>query len=961
MLMLISGLLLENPSHLFSESTPTLAVTNWSTREGLPQNSVSSVTQTLDGYIWFGTMEGLVRFDGVNMLLFDRNVVPEMISNRVFSLFPASNGDLWIGTKEGGILRYRNQKFESFNRTDPDEKQTVYGIAEDRRGNIWVGVGPWLFRKNAEDSSFEKQSLDFNTDILSLAYGRDGILRLGCGKGMWYQLTYEDGNPTLISMPPVGVGHVYAIYQDQRQNIWVGGDGTGLHQFSSEGILKKKWDSPEMRQVFSFAEDDEQRIWIATWSHGLFYFNPRKHESPQPFYAYPSPQSWSLLFDQEKSLWVGSLGKGVYQLRKSSFSSISKHEGLKNEFLWTSAESENGDLWLGTNEGGAIRICRTGIRAYDEKDGLPDKTVWAVLPDPDGSVWIGTSMGLCKYENGSIQDTELQIQVGKTSVKALNFDLDGHIMVGTGKGPIIYEKGAFVHLGAAGIVKGQVQALLHSVQDRSFWFASNKGLIRYKDGESRVFGAEDGLSGQTVRCLFEDQSGHLLIGSEGGGVLLFENDRFKAFTEKNGLFNDLVSVILQDEFDYLWFSCNKGVSRVNRKELLSFFQGTRNHIESKSFTELDGLISGECNGSSQPAGWRLADGRLMFPTISGVTLVRPNHLEMSKNLTPPLVYLEGLWVNGEKQPPGASQSLPPGSRNLEFRFSSTQFIHANKIRFFYKIDGLHHQWQNLGTQRRVFFPRIPSGTFTVRLKAINSDGVESIEKTVMQLHIKPYFYETVFFYFLVTVTVIGLLYAFYRWKIRQMRIREKELKSLVEDRTLQLEKVNEQLQSISLKDALTGLSNRRHFKTKLWEEWYRFSRHESPLCLFFIDIDYFKNFNDTYGHGEGDKCLMFVASALQDFARRGNDMVARYGGEEFVLIFPDMDMPKALELAKRAVERIHELKIPHASSKISKYVSISLGVTLAEKTDKNPEFFLKRADEAMYEAKKRGRNQFCFL
>ncbi|MEP0872061.1 PleD family two-component system response regulator [Trichocoleus desertorum AS-A10] len=176
----------------------------------------------------------------------------------------------------------------------------------------------------------------------------------------------------------------------------------------------------------------------------------------------------------------------------------------------------------------------------------------------------------------------------------------------------------------------------------------------------------------------------------------------------------------------------------------------------------------------------------------------------------------------------------------------------------------------------------------------------------------------------------------------------------------QLQEANFALQHLATTDSLTGLANRRRFDECFAQEWRRMAREQQPLSLLLGDVDFFKLYNDTYGHRAGDKCLQEVAKALQSMMKRSGDLAARYGGEEFAVILPNTDESGALVVAEAIRTSIRALKIAHSCSKIGEHVTLSLGVaTIVPRAQTSPELFFTAADAALYRAKEEGRDRYC--
>lgn len=173
---------------------------------------------------------------------------------------------------------------------------------------------------------------------------------------------------------------------------------------------------------------------------------------------------------------------------------------------------------------------------------------------------------------------------------------------------------------------------------------------------------------------------------------------------------------------------------------------------------------------------------------------------------------------------------------------------------------------------------------------------------------------------------------------------------------------NKQLETLSLKDGLTGVANRRLFGQTLQTVWSRAQRHHQPISLVVLDIDQFKQYNDHYGHIEGDACLIQIAQTLNDIPMRATDLFARYGGEEFVLLLPETGREAAIEIAEKCRRAVQDLKIPHQASDVSDIVTISAGVhTVKPVPGIEPSSLFVEADKMLYQAKKNGRNCIAYL
>jgi diguanylate cyclase (GGDEF)-like protein len=363
----------------------------------------------------------------------------------------------------------------------------------------------------------------------------------------------------------------------------------------------------------------------------------------------------------------------------------------------------------------------------------------------------------------------------------------------------------------------------------------------------------------------------------------------------------------------------------------------------------DGMKNRECNGANQPPAWKDTAGRLWFPTIEGVTVVDPEHL--GGNALPPPVNLEQIVVDGQAVAPKDGLTLAPGARNLEFHYVAPSFVAPGRVRYRYLLEGLDTEWVEAGARRTAYYSRLPPRRYRFRVAAANDEGVWNETGASLSFDLRPRIYETPWFYAACGLALAGVAWGGDRLRVRRVRTREEALERLVEERTRALAEANLRLERLSSLDGLTGVANRRRFDEALDVEWRRAARSGAPLSLAMLDLDFFKDFNDTNGHLAGDDHLRQVAKALFGALGRAGDLVARYGGEEFVVLLPGMGAAEAAAVAERLRASVEALALPHNASAVARVVTLSVGVAT------RPAALVAAADEALYRAKREGRNR----
>jgi diguanylate cyclase (GGDEF)-like protein len=431
------------------------------------------------------------------------------------------------------------------------------------------------------------------------------------------------------------------------------------------------------------------------------------------------------------------------------------------------------------------------------------------------------------------------------------------------------------------------------------------------------------------------------------------------FTVKEGLFDDNVYEILEDDLGNLWMDCNKGIFRVSKKELGDFAEGRVRSISSVAYGAADGMKSSECDHAS-PGGLKTRDGRLWFATIRGVAVIDPADIKVNQ-VVPPVI-IEELIVGRRAGgfPEGAR--LPAGSRVFEFHYTALSLLAPEKVKFKFKLEGFDEDWVDVGTRRVAYFTNIPPGPYRFRVIACNNDGVWNRAGASFTFVLKPHFYQTIIFYVLCGLGLAAMALGGFRIRINRLKAHEKQLTLLVEERTEELKRANQELEHISLTDKLTEIANRRSFDAFLDREWGRCLREGRPLSLVMADIDFFKAYNDTYGHQAGDECLQKIAHVLKTSVNRAGDLAARYGGEEFIIILSETGTEGAATVAKKFSSAVQALRIAHETSKVSAHVTISLGcASCIPSRESGASSLLKAADGALYQSKQGGRNRISII
>ncbi len=738
----------------------------WTTDDGLPQNSISNILQTSDGYLWMTTFDGLVRYDGVRFKVFNSGNTEGIINSRFMIFFEDRNLNLWITTEESGVTLYKNGEFTTYT--------TENGLPHNRIS----------------------RSLRIREDSLGVVINTDGgPLRWKDGKLFPYDP--NEGDPYAAIGFPARPGVVWCV------------DPSGLHRIENSQVtasVNSQWSSPsEIRRIF---ETPSGTVWIAIWQKdeiwrlkgGQFTLVTGKNDLPNKWVT-------SICEDKNGNTWFGTSGAGLYLLTGDRFTRLTTADGLSSDNVNTVYEDREGNIWIGTDKG-LNRLRERTITAFSQKDGLAADNVYPIYQDRSGAIWIGSWQGLARYSNGAftnytkrfgIEDdnvtairedrtgalwvgtwgpTVIQIRDGKVTrysgpenvldtTHAIYEDSRGALWFGTHNGLIKYQDGGFTKYTKKDGLPGEIVYVLFEDRSGALWIGTERGLASFSDNEFRSYTARDGLPPYIVRSLYEDSHGTLWIGTYDAGLYRFREGRFTACTIRDGLFNNGVFQILEDARGYFWISCNLGIYRVSKKELDDFAEGRVRKVTAIPYGKREGMLDQECNGGNQPAGIKAADGRLWFPTMKGVAVIDPETVTV--NMQPPTVVIDEVAIDNKPVRAAGELRIEPGQTNFEVTYAGLSFIDPERIEFRYRLVGLDSNWIEAGTRRTAYYSHVAPGVYTFEVVAANRDGMWSERAAQIRILIVPPFWRTWWFTLLAASLAVAMGALLYTRRISALK------------------------------------------------------------------------------------------------------------------------------------------------------------------------------------------------
>jgi len=931
------------------------------TREdGLPADVVWTVTQTRQGYLWLGTQNGLVRFDGVEFTTFNAQNTAAFASSDVRAVTESPAGTLWLGTYGGGALHLAQGEFTRLTSADGLAGDIVYDIFVADDGTVWFATAGGLSRLQggAIKSWTAADGLVANR-VFRIAEADDGDLWLATLTG---GLSRFDGERFTNFTPDNGLESVqmHMLFAD-RTGLLAGSYTGGLYRLDGDGAPAPlpRGDLPADLPMQSALRDDDGNLWLGSYGRGLWRWEIGGQARAFELGERNPTHVFDLLADREGNLWAATMN-GLHRLSEGPFVAWGAPEGLADT-TFVVAEHD-GAILAGTEGRGLYRLEESGeISRTTTEDGLSSNSVSALMVDDKDRVWAGTfGGGVNVIGRDGIRQIGSDDGLSSDHVFAIHQHRDGSIWIAAEGGINRLADGEIEVLGEhAGLPGGLARHIMEDASGR-LWFATNEGLVRYAPGQVRTWSQADGLAGGLVSTSWQDEAGTLWIGMRNGGLARLKDESLFQYGPAHGIPQQSVLSIISDASGHLWLSGSAGLVRVGRDDLDAVAEGRAQTVEARLYNESDGLRSSQFMGGFQPAGLRDSAGRLWFPTNRGLVRLDPSGVDEA---APELdLIIEQVRVNSELVALGGPLSLPASARSLEIDYTAPRMTAPERVNFRYRLLGFDDEWQAAGQRRTAYFTGLTPGPKEFQVQAVpmaaGFDDPDAVVTRRLKIDRAPLWYQTWWFQSLILVAAALAAYAGYRLTLRRSRLREMRLEQLVNQRTRELRRVLAKVERISRIDGLTGVANRRYFEERLASLWTEAVRQRSPISLVLIDIDRFKQYNDNAGHQAGDDCLRRVAAALESGVVRDDDLVARYGGEEFAVLLPATDQRAALSIAERIRAAILALEIAHPDSDVASCVTVSVGVATAREGHiDGPDELIERADQALYRAKRGGRNR----
>jgi signal transduction histidine kinase/ligand-binding sensor domain-containing protein len=712
---------------------------------GLPQNTIQALLQTRDGFIWFGTEVGLVRFDGNGFVVFDRNSSPALPGSDIRCLRESSDGALWIGTSEG-LTRWKDGAVTSFTTRDGLPGNVVRALKDDGQSGMIVEtdkgeaavsgtqIVPGIYDKPVSQSAAEQIVLAVKLPNGSSAQATKSVVTLVQNGS---ELRWTAGR----ELPGT---RVQTLYADREGSLWIGTNG-GLVRFANGNLEKLALTDPlASASVLEIIEDREGNLWVGTETSGLHILRDERFRTFGAREGLSADGTTTVVEDHAGTLWVGTAGNGLNSVARNrnglgKVRTYTVRDGLLSDVILSLAAAPNGDLWIGTPDG-LSRIHKGAVTSFTSADGLPDDFIRSLLVDADGSLWIGTRRGLTHWSGDTAKHLETFTQangLGSDLVGSLARDSIGNLWVATLAG-------------------------LSRLQNEN---GAKPGITN--------FTSANGLSSNVITALLPRANGSMIVGTQEHGWSYWNGERFSP-AGPHGLDQTTIHAVLDDGGNHLWFATGNGIARCDCDSA----GGCSGWVE---FGPADGLRGRETATNSHPSAFRSRDNLLWFATPKGLVAIDPAHFPI--NRTPPPVALVRFAVDDVDQAPNGSApqlKIAAGHVHFQFDYAGLSFTAPQKVRYRYMLEGFDHRWTEAGARRTAYYTNIPQGHYTFRVQAANNDGVWNTEGAALQFELRPHFYQTIWFYLLLAAFSAGLVVLLLR--LRLLRA-EREFRAVLGERS----------------------------------------------------------------------------------------------------------------------------------------------------------------------------------
>lgn len=762
----------------------------WNSSDGLPGNSISDIIQTSDGYIYFGTYESLVRFDGFEF----QNINKYSNSNYAFlsarSLFEDSMDNIWVGSNDEGVQKISKDSTIHYSTANGLPNNSIRAFTEDKYHNIWIGTASGIRYLTPEGQFISPKINDSEYNI----------------------------EHVLVSQ----------LYRDSADKIWmITSENKGVFVYS-DGAFQRftGLDSFGDFSVSSMGQDMYGNFLFSLNQEGIVKYSNGKTEQLITDTVIDSFPTHYIFCDKYGTLWFGTQ-KGVVIYKDGVFKPYQSSSALSNCAVNKILEDREGNIWIITDSEGVGKI---SFGKFQMKQ--LGTAVNAICEDKTGKVWIGTDEGLLCYDDDNLIENELTELCKDIRIRHIELAKNGDLLVNcyTKPAQIRYTKQGEIQTWSTteGLAGNKTRVSIETSKGELFVGTTTGLSVISKDGTITNYSTAQGFNNDYIMCLFEDNSEKIWIGTDGGGVYVMkdgkivdtittenglagnvifkinqdssgnfwictgsgiskydgENKTFFNYTSANGLNSDSVFQMIQDDSNIVWMISNRGISSAAYEDFIKVSTGTKQLLDCKSYNQNDGLKTAGANSTA--LSMKDSHGRVWFTMTDGFAIYNP--LQSKNHNILPIIHLQSVKIDETEYTDfDKTIIIPPGTKHIDIKYTGLSFAASERNRFTHILEGFDKKYSELSTNRTVSYTNLKPGEYTFYVNIVNAEEYTSPTPASVVFIQKPFFYQRYTFWIILITGIIAIIILIFYITIRENKKRQLRLETKIQMATVELE------------------------------------------------------------------------------------------------------------------------------------------------------------------------------
>lgn len=774
---------------LFQANAQTYFFDNYSVEDNLAHSKVYSILQDKNHLVWLGTPNGVSIFDGIS---FKNNTAKEGLAEKgVWTIYQDSHGNIWFGHLDGGISRYNGKKFE-YIPIHIMESKSISSICENDKGQLWItseGSGairidnPEAPIENFKYEHYKGRRLSDRVFGCYLFSDRKNYFITDAGIKVFNPKENNFDNFSIDGMPRFF--QITSILEDKDKNLWFGTYHGGLYKYIKSENKFKVYDIRDglsSNWITSITQDNKGIIWVGTWG-GVTKIDHDKLQIFNSKNGLHADNVFCVKPDAEGNMLIGTAEHGL-SIYKGEFLLFNSREIFTSPQVWSILQDSKHQIWFGTNEGITIydpALAQHQFQIYDGNNlGIPSK-VRFLKEDNNQNVWVGTEDNSIYSYSQKNKKFRLCWPANNVLITAMEIDRKGYLWLGALDRLMRYntQTGDLSSFSQGdGLIGNEVSAIYIDVKNTKYIGSRGKGITIFKDSLTLNSTKDTLLGNTTPNCISGDSTGNIWIGTDGQGLICYQNGIIKKkFREADGLLSDVITLIVIDKPGEIYVGTNRGLNKINLKT---------NTIE--TYTKRNGFVGIQANPN---AGLRDAEGQLWFGTINGAILYNPQ--KDNPLVTQSLTQIRRVRVNLEERPFHDNMKLGYNENALIIDYASICLTNPEAVLYQYMLEGADRDWQPVTKETSAKYPTLPPNHYTFKVRARNSSGIWNTEPSTFTFRIGPPFYQTWWFITLSVLSGLIILITYIKLRERAL-IKEKQvLEEKVRERTAEVVKMNDEL------------------------------------------------------------------------------------------------------------------------------------------------------------------------